>query len=94
MVSDDWRKNFVHQFIGPGKLINTDDAVMEFQRKGAASLGKSEAVGDMVIALLRLLRVAMSVKNPAGTGKASFREYKDPDLPASDIREWDNWRRD
>jgi len=59
-------------FIGPGKLINTDDAVMEFQRKGAASLGKSEAVGDMVIALLRLLRVAMSVKNPAGTGKSIF----------------------
>ena len=45
---------------------------MEFQRKGAASLGKSEAVGDMVIALLRLLRVAISVKNPAGTGKSFF----------------------
>ena len=59
-------KNFVHQFIGPGKLINTDDAVMEFQRKGAARHGK----------------------------KHLFREYKDPDLPASDIREWDNWRRD
>lgn len=49
---------------------------MEFQRKGAASLGKSEAVGDMVIALLRLLRVAMSVKNPAGTEKASFGNIK------------------
>lgn len=66
------RKNFIYDLVRAGVLVQSDHAVVEFQKEAPAGFGKTVLIGDVVIAELFLFQITMGCQNTLCPVKVLF----------------------